>query len=176
MGQAFSTQKAWQAIRPQSAQVNWFQVVWHPNRIPKHAFCLWLSILGAHKTRDKLMPLGIVDTASCIFNCGDNENVAHLFIACTYSRYVWRKVLSFCDIFRSPLPWLDEIQWMADHSRVKALPQKLRKLAFGATIYHIWMERNRRCFRNTFLPPEDVIRKIQGDVTAKLSTIVHDRH
>ncbi|GAV82972.1 zf-RVT domain-containing protein [Cephalotus follicularis] len=172
MGQAFSTQKAWQAIRPQSAQVNWFQVVWHPNRIPKHAFCLWLSILGAHKTRDKLMPLGIVDMTACIFNCGDNENVAHLFFACPYSIHVWRKVLSFNDIFQSPL---DEIQWMVDHSRRKVLSQKLRKLAFGATIYHIWMEINRRCFRNTFLPPEDVIREIQGDVAAKLSTIAQDR-
>ncbi|GAV90964.1 hypothetical protein CFOL_v3_34364 [Cephalotus follicularis] len=117
-----------------------------------------------------------MDTVSCTFNCGEDESVAHLFFACTYSSYVWRKVLSFCDIFRSLLPWLDEIQWMVDHSRGKALPQKLRKLPFGATTYHIWLERNRRCFQNTFLPHEAIIRKIQVDVAAKVSTIAQEGH
>ncbi|GAV68957.1 hypothetical protein CFOL_v3_12460 [Cephalotus follicularis] len=111
-----------------------------------------------------------------MLNCGENENAGHLFFACTYSSYIWRKVLSYCDIFRSPLPWLDEIQWMVEHTRGRELPQKLRKLAFGATIYHIWMERNLRCFRNTFFPPEDIFGKIQGGVVAKLSTIAQDRH
>ncbi|GAV73541.1 hypothetical protein CFOL_v3_17025 [Cephalotus follicularis] len=121
------------------------------------------------------MSLGIVDSATCAFNCGDNENVAHLFFACPYSSYVWKKVLGFCNIFRSLLPWLDEIQWMVDHSRGKTLSQNLRKLAFGVTTYHIWMERNRRCFRNTYLPPEEIISRIQGEVAAKLSIIARDR-
>ncbi|GAV73258.1 zf-RVT domain-containing protein, partial [Cephalotus follicularis] len=137
IGQVFSTHKAWQAIRPQYAKVNWFHLVWHPNRIPKQAFCLCLSILGAHRTRNKLMPLGIVDTDECVFNCGDKENVAHLFFACPYSSYIWSRVLNLCSIYKYPLPWLEEIQWMVEHSKGKQLLHRLRKVAFGAAIYHI---------------------------------------
>ncbi|GAV80059.1 zf-RVT domain-containing protein, partial [Cephalotus follicularis] len=124
----------------------WANLVWHPAQIAKHAFCLWLAILGAHKTRDKLLPLGIVSSARCPFNCGENESVEHLFFACPFTRSIWMQVLSMCNIIRQVLPWPNEIQWMSDHSRGKNLPQTLRKLALGDTVYHVWMEQNSRCF------------------------------
>ncbi|GAV60148.1 LOW QUALITY PROTEIN: zf-RVT domain-containing protein, partial [Cephalotus follicularis] len=84
-GQAFSTKTAWQAIRTQEDEVNWYRLVWHTLRIPKHAFCLWLTIRGAHKTRDKLLALGIVRSAGCVFNCREIE-IDHMFFACPYTQ------------------------------------------------------------------------------------------
>ncbi|GAV67491.1 zf-RVT domain-containing protein, partial [Cephalotus follicularis] len=138
----FSTKTAWQAIRRQDEEVNWYKLVWHSPRIPKHAFCLWLTIRGAHKTMDKLLALGIVTSADCVFNCGWIESMNHLFLACPYTQNLWQDILGMCNIHRSILPWPDELQWMIEHSNGHIFPAPLRKLVLGATIYHVWMERN----------------------------------
>ncbi|GAV89517.1 zf-RVT domain-containing protein, partial [Cephalotus follicularis] len=59
LGQSFSTKMAWQGIRSRSSEVIWHNLVWHPSRIPKHAFCLWLAIRAAHKTKDKILAIGV---------------------------------------------------------------------------------------------------------------------
>ncbi|GAV92298.1 zf-RVT domain-containing protein, partial [Cephalotus follicularis] len=118
---------------------------------------------------DKLVHMGILTSANCVFNCGKNENVDHLYFACPYTQTIWIEILSKCNIYRPSLPWKEEVQWMVDHDRGNKPPQMFRKLSIGATVYQIWMERNRRSFRNCFLPPEAIIHKIQGDVAAKLA-------
>ncbi|GAV75301.1 zf-RVT domain-containing protein, partial [Cephalotus follicularis] len=102
---------------------------------------------------DKLVPLGIVPSACCVFNCGDNESVNHLFFACSYTQHIWIKVLSKCNINRQMLSWPEETQWMANHARGNKPPRTIIKLVIGATVYHIWTEKNRRSFKNCFLPP-----------------------
>ncbi|GAV92590.1 zf-RVT domain-containing protein, partial [Cephalotus follicularis] len=84
-GQTFTTANAWQAIRTSSSVVSWHEVVWHPMRIPKHAFCLWLTLRGAHKTKDKLVATGLLQSDLCSFNCGDRESLDHLFFQCPFS-------------------------------------------------------------------------------------------
>ncbi|GAV92419.1 zf-RVT domain-containing protein, partial [Cephalotus follicularis] len=87
-GELFTTSKAWHDIRPRSSVVAWHSLVWHPYRIPKHAFILWLALRGAHRTRDKLMATGVIHSASCVFNCGEMETASHLFFMCPYSARV----------------------------------------------------------------------------------------
>ncbi|GAV91933.1 zf-RVT domain-containing protein [Cephalotus follicularis] len=85
VGRPFLTKQAWKSIRTSAPQVVWAKLVWHPSCIPKHAFCLWLAIQGALKTLDKLLHRVILTSASCVFNCGDNENVDHLYFACPFA-------------------------------------------------------------------------------------------
>ncbi|GAV92825.1 LOW QUALITY PROTEIN: zf-RVT domain-containing protein, partial [Cephalotus follicularis] len=87
-GDIFTTSKAWRDIRIRSSQVAWHCLVRHPYRIPKHAFVLWLALRGAHRTRDKLVAIGITQTASCVFNCGEVETASHLFFKCPYTARV----------------------------------------------------------------------------------------
>ncbi|GAV92715.1 zf-RVT domain-containing protein, partial [Cephalotus follicularis] len=141
-GQQFTTKKAWTLIRDSAPTVYWSKLVWHPACIAKHAFCLWLAILGALNTLDKLFLRGILPSARCLFNCGEDESVNHLFFACSFTQYIWTEVLIKCNIFRSILPWPEEIQWMSYHTKGNKSPQLIRKLALGATVYNIWMERN----------------------------------
>ncbi|GAV87873.1 zf-RVT domain-containing protein [Cephalotus follicularis] len=168
VGQPFLTKKAWELVRESAPPVRWVNLVWHSSRISKHAFCLWLAILGAHRTRDKLLTLGLIHSACCLFNCGENESEHHLFFECPYTRQIWSMVLSKCNIRRSVLTWPQEIQWMTDHTRGNKFPKVLRKLALAATVYHVWMERNRRAFKNSFLPPTAIVFKIQCDVASKM--------
>ncbi|GAV79405.1 hypothetical protein CFOL_v3_22870 [Cephalotus follicularis] len=79
-------------------------------------------------------------------------------------------VLAMCNISRPILLWIEEIHWMIDHSRGHTFPATVRKLAFAASVYHIWLERNRRSFKNQFLPVLEIIRKIRQDVAWKLLT------
>ncbi|GAV90353.1 zf-RVT domain-containing protein, partial [Cephalotus follicularis] len=116
--------------------------------IPKHAFCLWLALRGAHRTKDKLVTVGVVQSATCAFHCGMTESNDHLFFQCPYSMKVWKEVLGLCNIVRPILPWADEMEWMIAQSTGNKFHQSLRKLALAATIYHLWIQRNNRCFNN----------------------------
>ncbi|GAV80392.1 zf-RVT domain-containing protein, partial [Cephalotus follicularis] len=87
--ESFTTSKAWQALRHRSSEVAWHCVVWHPHRIPKHAFILWLALRGALKTRDILLESGYTQNALCVFSCGDIESSTHLFFHCPYTANIW---------------------------------------------------------------------------------------
>ncbi|GAV92854.1 zf-RVT domain-containing protein [Cephalotus follicularis] len=145
-GQIFSTHKAWNGIRGPSCEVPWHSLVWHPTRIPKHSFCLWLAIKGAHRTKDKLRARGSSVSADCSFNYGEEETLDHIFFKCPFSHFVWTAVLAMCNLVRPTLPWSQEVAWMTQHSYGHGFPALVRKLAFVATVYNLWMERNRRCF------------------------------
>ncbi|GAV92982.1 zf-RVT domain-containing protein [Cephalotus follicularis] len=163
-GQAFSTSKAWDVIRASSSEVPWHTLVWHPLRIPKHAFCLWLAIKGAHRTKDKLRARGSSLPPLCVFNCGEEETLEHIFFNCPYSHSVWTAVLAMCNLVRPVLPWMDEITWMTHHSHGQGFPASLRKLALAAKVYNLWIERNRKCFKSLFLPGPEIIKKIRQQV------------
>ncbi|GAV85464.1 zf-RVT domain-containing protein [Cephalotus follicularis] len=139
-------------------------------RIPKHAFSTWLAIRGAHRTKNKLLAVGVVHSVVCAFHCGETEIVEHIFFQCPYSTKVWREVLDMCNIARPILPWADEVQWMSTHAKGNAFQYTVRKLAFAAPIYHLWIERNRRCFKNHFLPYQEIVRMVRHDVSGKLAS------
>ncbi|GAV77912.1 zf-RVT domain-containing protein, partial [Cephalotus follicularis] len=87
-GHSFSTNKSWHGIRTRSNEVSWHNLVWFPSRIPKHAFFLWLAIRGAHRTKEKLLAVGVVQMADCVFHCGEGESVEHLFFQCPYTKNI----------------------------------------------------------------------------------------
>ncbi|GAV89808.1 zf-RVT domain-containing protein [Cephalotus follicularis] len=167
-GNSFSTKLAWQGIQARSAEVDWHKLVWHPARIPKHAFCLWLVLRRAHRTRDKLLAIGVLHIASCVFNCGEVESLEHLFFQCPFTHNVWMAVLAMCNVLRPISQWMDEVQWMLDHARGHKFLALVRKLAFATSVYHIWLERNRRCFKNQFMPAQEIIDRIKHDVSWKV--------
>ncbi|GAV66276.1 zf-RVT domain-containing protein, partial [Cephalotus follicularis] len=142
VGEVFSTACAFHGIRQRSLSVDWHNIVWHSRRIPKHAFILWLALRGAHRTKDKLLAFGVVHSVDCAFLCGETETLQHLFFQCPFSAMVWREVLLMCNIVRPLLPWVDEVLWMSTHARGSAFHHTMRRLAFAATVYHLWIERN----------------------------------
>ncbi|GAV80303.1 zf-RVT domain-containing protein, partial [Cephalotus follicularis] len=165
----FSSSRAWNNIRTVSNHVTWHGVVWHPYRILKHDFSLWLAIHGALRTRDKLVAMGVLSSAVCVFHYGEPETHDHLFFQCPYSATVWKEILGLCHIVRPIVPWADEVEWMCTNATGNQFHQTLKKLALAASIYHLWIERNNSCFRNQFLPHQDIICRVRRDVSDKLA-------
>ncbi|KAF8394378.1 hypothetical protein HHK36_020586 [Tetracentron sinense] len=58
---------------------------------------------------------------------------------------------------------------MARKSKGISLKATVRKAAFSAVIYNIWAERNRRAFRNEYLDPNNLLKKIVDVVVTKLN-------
>ncbi|GAV79102.1 hypothetical protein CFOL_v3_22569, partial [Cephalotus follicularis] len=119
---------------------------------------------------EKLVQYGITTSDHCEFGYGGQESIEHLFFSCPYSKRIRREGLTKCNIQRSGLPWNEELKWANVHMKGKSFPSWLRRVVLGATVYHIWLEKNRRCFNNQFLPEQDIHQKICEDVTGMAAT------
>lgn len=50
----FSSSMVWNSIREVGALIDWCEIVWFSNPIPRHAFVVWLIIKQKLKKQDKL--------------------------------------------------------------------------------------------------------------------------
>ncbi|GAV65005.1 zf-RVT domain-containing protein [Cephalotus follicularis] len=92
----------------------WADIVWFPNCIPKHSFCLWLTFHNEHRTTEKLRKFGVVASNPCVFGCGGSESIDHLFFDCRYTAGVWTRCLQKCGFKRSCKSWSGESQWVSE--------------------------------------------------------------
>ncbi|GAV85039.1 hypothetical protein CFOL_v3_28479, partial [Cephalotus follicularis] len=104
---------------------------------------------------------GITNSSGCYFGYGNEEDQEHLWFQCPYSREVWNKCLINCNVVRTILPLDQEISWDQNHMKGKGFHIWIRRLALNATVYHLWLERNRRVFRNDYKPKENIIKAIR---------------
>ncbi|CAA7024778.1 unnamed protein product [Microthlaspi erraticum] len=85
----FSTSRTWDSLHPPSPALPWTETVWFKQRVPKHAFILWVTLRDRLTTRDKLRSWGINVPASCLL-CGSNpETRDHLFFQCNFAAGIW---------------------------------------------------------------------------------------
>ncbi|GAV70785.1 zf-RVT domain-containing protein [Cephalotus follicularis] len=109
--QSFTIKAALEAIRPYNNRVEWSSMVWFPNNIPKHSFCAWLTVLGTHNIKDKLLEWGGITSNQCLFACGSPESASHLFFQCPLSQKVYFQNLMGLTNERLKLPQWS--QWVS---------------------------------------------------------------
>jgi hypothetical protein len=115
--------------------VNWQKVVWFPQAIPRHAFILWLALRDALVTKEKMCSWGFSGSSVCIFCYGCQENRGHLFFACSFSRRVWRAVMSICLIPNLPVDWEEVIWWFIKDLQGTSLKANACRLSLAAVVY-----------------------------------------
>ncbi|GJS50408.1 RNA-directed DNA polymerase, eukaryota, reverse transcriptase zinc-binding domain protein [Tanacetum coccineum] len=84
----FSINRVWGDISSQENKVDWHDVVWFPNAIPRHAFILWLLVHERLPTQDRLAkwyPNRVIKCAMCL---QEQDSHQHLFFNCPYSKKV----------------------------------------------------------------------------------------
>ncbi|XP_071734039.1 uncharacterized protein [Rutidosis leptorrhynchoides] len=147
----FSVSLVWNTIRPRAPCVPWFRVVWFSQCIPRHAFLLWLLMGEKLKTQDKLQSWerrGPNSGLSYSLCRSQMDNHDHLFFECSYSADLCAKVGQVVHIPNWNSSWKNIRDELIPVANRKVAWFIVAKLAFAASTYFIWQERNNRLFSN----------------------------
>lgn len=165
----FSSKQVWHSLLPNVDKVNWHDIVWHKNRIPKHAFIFWLAIRNGLATQEKLIQWKhIPPDDRCPFCELVPDSVRHLFFGCGFAKAVWGSIKGAVGIRNAPDDWDGVLDYIRQKVNKKGAKYSIVKLGVAAVIYHIWRERNRRIFENCKLGREEIIKRVMGEVRLKI--------
>lgn len=137
----FTISSLWDNLRTHYPKVLlWSHVVWFPAHIPKCSIISWLAILNRLYTEDRLVLFGN-KTSSHYSLCPGSESHDHLFFNCPFSSQFWALVTAKIIVNWSPRLVANWVTLLSS-SKGKSLRSIIFKLAFTASISHIWIERN----------------------------------
>ena len=165
----FTVKSAWNLFRLRSPEVSWHYTVWFPQAIRRHAFIGWVTIQDRLTTQDKLLKWGLKNSISCVFCRASVEDRNHLFFGCQFTAGIWKRILRFCGNIRHPRNWENEFLWVTA-TKGKSFCAILKRIAWGATIYHLWRQRNSRVYENIFNPADAIFHIICNDVRLRVSS------
>lgn len=157
-----SVSAVYHALRPKANRQPWFKTVWCTLTPPKYAFCLWLAIRGRLRTTDRLQFMDI-DTR-CPF-CGlAPESISHLFFECPHTRRVWHEISQWCGIDRKFSSIGASLRWLVWKVRGTQWRSRLKRVSFAATVYYIWLIRNRCRFEGFVWDLDFILHRIRSQV------------
>ncbi|XP_043696713.1 uncharacterized protein LOC122647354 [Telopea speciosissima] len=132
----------------------------------------WRCLSDALPTRDNLIHRHIPTPHHCVFCWAGTESRNHLFFGCPFTTDIWKHIYDLCfHDGATPSNAIDaaiSVRYVAGRAGKLGL---VIKLAFCATIKHIWSERNYRIFRNKIRSKDQIVGAIKGDVIGRLSSI-----
>ncbi|GJU37161.1 RNA-directed DNA polymerase, eukaryota, reverse transcriptase zinc-binding domain protein [Tanacetum coccineum] len=99
------------------------------------------------------------------------DSIEHLFLMCPYTNVVWGEIQKMLNVQLSYV-WhiiVDELIGLPNNKNVWSI---VRRLVFGAAVYFIWQERNRRMFQNEKREVKNVVDLIKETVRLKLASFV----
>ncbi|KAJ9544003.1 hypothetical protein OSB04_023710 [Centaurea solstitialis] len=99
------------------------------------------------------------------YMCGPDSH-DHLFFMCPFSVDVWRRVKSEVGLHGFPERWSNIMILLEENRGPK---KKLQKLALAGTVYFIWMERNRRLFKNLGVVPIQLFKQIREVIWTRIA-------
>ncbi|GJX72998.1 reverse transcriptase zinc-binding domain-containing protein [Tanacetum coccineum] len=155
-------------------RIPWWKLIWFSQCIPKHSFIVWLAIQDRLTTQDKLDG-GDNEVNRCCLCCQASEDIKHLMFQCPFSRDLWIKVKGIVDIEYNRVDLMDITQFLIDAGNGNNIKSIIRRVAFSASIYNIWQERNGRIFRDVKRSCEDVFNKIVDTIKHRLLIISHSK-
>ena len=164
----FSIKVAWEQLRRHRQMVEWHDIVWFKNAVPRHSFLLWMAVQQKLTTQDKLHRFGIHGPNRCSHCLRYNEDHNHLFFECSYTKAIWWDVCDRCDIPRMTKGWDEWVRWATGSWHGKSFVNFSRKLSFAATVYHVWQERNARIFAGMSRTSNLVFNQIECIIRDKL--------
>ena len=128
-----------------------------------------MTIQDRLTTQDKLLKWGLKNSISCVFCRASVEDRNHLYFGCQFTAGIWKRILRFCGNIRHPRNWENEFLWVTA-TKGKSFCAILKRIAWGATIYHLWRQRNSRVYENIFTPADAIFHIICNDVRLRVSS------
>ncbi|CAH2035799.1 unnamed protein product [Thlaspi arvense] len=164
----FSTKTIYHQIREQNQVVDWSPIIWLKRGISKHKCPAWLFILNRCPTRDRLLSWGLTIEPLCLLCNMTDESRDHLFFECEYSFPVWSKLARKLRFSTTMRDWSGVVDGL-----LSITPNNSRKylmiLAWQATIYEIWRERNNRLHRSIHKHPDLILKGIELTINNRIS-------
>jgi len=102
---------AWEQLRIHRQMVEWHDIVWFKNVVPRHSFLLWMAVQQKLTTQDRLHRFVIHGPNRCSLCLRNNEDHNHLFFECAYTKAIWWDVCDIYDIPRMTKGWDEWIRW-----------------------------------------------------------------
>ncbi|XP_018448417.1 uncharacterized protein LOC108819900 [Raphanus sativus] len=166
---SYSTKAIYDLLRVNNQRVSWCKEIWFSKGIPRHKFLSWLFVLNRCPTKDRMVEWGLDVDPICTLCNSDIETRDHLYFSCPYSWEIWNTSAARAG-FSTPREWLGILTELGrlktpDHTRTLAL------LAWQASIYCIWAERNGRLHRSRFRLPQTVIKEIHNIIKLRIGAI-----
>ncbi|XP_020866176.1 uncharacterized protein LOC110224447, partial [Arabidopsis lyrata subsp. lyrata] len=165
----FTSAKVWDFLNPPGTTVDWFDAVWFKGNIPKHAFICWLATRHRLHTRDRLLNWGLVVPSVCLLCNTHDESRQHLLFDCAFADEVWSFFTSKARV-SPPNMFEDAVIWLKSSSRDENIALIL-KLAFHASIYLIWKERNSRLHGGSPRLPVALILEAKSLIRCRLDPL-----
>ncbi|KAL2253052.1 UNVERIFIED_CONTAM: LINE-1 retrotransposable element ORF2 protein [Sesamum indicum] len=164
-----TTQALYKLIGPPGPKVGWSSLLSGSLKIPRHAFILWLAILGKLPTTDKpwLSHLG----ACILCDDGSTETHSHLFFQCRFSRQCLTEIRRRIRFQWPNRNWEIDIEWATKKWRGKHIVNIAYRSLLAACVYHIWRERNLRRFEHTERTANTIGMMIINDVRQRILSI-----
>lgn len=172
----FFIRDAWNSVREQGNEVEWFHMVWSRFSIPRHATHLWLVMRRRLKTHDKMrqwdvgndVDLNLLRCSLCKTQPDSHNN---LFFECSYASQVWFRVLQVAEIQFVSSKWDDIMAWLLPISDQDNVLIIVAHLVLAAVSYFVWQERNNRVHGKSERNPEQLSKVIVEMVRLKLASI-----
>ncbi|GKB94139.1 reverse transcriptase domain, reverse transcriptase zinc-binding domain protein, partial [Tanacetum coccineum] len=166
----FTVSQVWMDIRYRDSKVSWYNMVWFPYCIPRHAFNLWLIVRKKLTTQDlipvwdRLASLGTV----CSLCESIPDSHEHLFFECSFAHGVWDRLKLFAGLDSSNPNIYDIIQSILPIAKRRTMKSVVAKIVVAATAYFIWQERNWRLFKKGKRTNDQIVDCIKTSVRLKL--------
>ncbi|KAF6167935.1 hypothetical protein GIB67_027713 [Kingdonia uniflora] len=80
---------------------------------------------------------------------------------------VWTELIKLLGYNRTVGNWDSEIEWSAQNFQDKDGMVNLKKMAFNAFFYQVWMERNNRIFKKIETPHKVILFKLVDEIRVK---------
>ncbi|KAL2224832.1 UNVERIFIED_CONTAM: hypothetical protein Sindi_2937000 [Sesamum indicum] len=150
-----TTQALYKLIDPPGPKVGCSSLLSGSLKIPRHAFILWLAILGKLPTTDKPW---LSHSGACVLSDdGSIEIHSHLFFQCRFSRQCLTDIRKRIRFQWPNRDWETDIEWATKKWRGKHIVNIAYRSLLAACVYYIWRERNLRRFEHTERTPNTIV-------------------
>lgn len=170
-GSSFSPSVTWNLLRQRSPPVEWHEVVWFREEVPRCSFITWMALLKRLSTRDRLISWGMTVLDACVLCSSGVESHQHLFFECSFAVAIWTL---FCGRFiTSPPSDISSVVLLCSnyqglyHSQVKVI----LKLLLQVIVYSLWRERNGQIFREVTHQPAAFFRIVDRQMRDRLLSL-----
>lgn len=168
----FCSKQIYNLVREKKPQVTWYRSVWFKRGIPKHKSLTWMVNLNRCPTKDRLLSWNIPVDPACLLCNGEPESRDHLFFSCSFSSAIWSTLSAKLRLPVTSPSWNPVLQ------TIIALPASnhltyLTNLAWQASIYEIWAERNGRLHRESFKSSESILHRIDHIIRDRIASFRH---